>query len=120
MTRVKRGVAKRARRKKIIKLAKGYISHRKTHFRAAMEAVMHAGKHAYIGRKRKKRDFRRLWQIRINAGAEELGLSYSRFMGALKKQNIALNRKMLSELAATKPEAFKKIVEEVNPVTTPT
>lgn len=113
MTRIKRGVQKRARRKKIIKLAKGYISHRKTNYRAALEAVMHAGMHAIRGRKERKRNFRRLWNIRIGAGAMELGLSYSRLIAALKKNNIALNRKMLAELAATKPEVFKKIVDEV-------
>lgn len=111
MTRIKRGVQKRARRKKIIRRAKGYISHRKTNFRAAMEAVMHAGKHAYEGRRLKKRDFRRLWQVRVGAGARENGLSYSRLINALKKQNIALNRKMLSELAAREPAVFKKLVE---------
>src|SRR3989338_3798556 len=100
MTRVKRGVQKRARRKKIIKRAKGFVSHRKTNFRAANEALMHAGKHAYRGRKEKKRNFRKLWQIRINAGAREQGLSYSKLMGGLKKNNVTLNRKMLSELAA--------------------
>ena len=112
MTRIKRGVQKRARRKKIIKRAKGYISHRRTNFRAAMEAVMHAGMHAYRGRKLRKRDFRRLWNIRINAGARDQGLSYSRLLGELKKNNIAINRKMLAELAATKPEVFKAIVEK--------
>jgi len=113
MTRIKRGVQKRARRKKIIKRAKGYISHRKTNFRAAMEAVMHAGKHAIRGRKEKKRNFRRLWNIRINAGARELGLSYSKLLGELKKQNVAINRKMLAELAATRPDVFKQIVDQV-------
>ncbi len=113
MTRIKRGVYKRARKKKIIKRAKGYISHRKTNYRAALEAVVHAGKHALVGRKLKKRDFRRLWNVRIGAGAVELGLSYSKLMGALKKNQIAINRKMLAELAATKPEVFKKIVETV-------
>jgi len=113
MTRIKRGVQKRARRKKIIKRAKGFISHRKTNFRAAMEAMMHAGKHAYRGRKERKRNFRRLWNIRINAGARELGLSYSKLLGELKKQNVAINRKMLAELAATKPEVFKEIVASV-------
>lgn len=89
------------------------MSHRKTNFRAAMEAVLHAGKHAYRGRKLRKRDFRRLWQIRINAGARELGVSFSKLMGALRKNNITLNRKMLSELAAREPEVFKKVVETV-------
>lgn len=113
MTRIKRGVFKRARRKKIIRRAKGFVSHRKTNYRAAMEALLHAGKHAYRGRKLRKRDFRRLWQVRINAGARESGISYSKLMGALKKQNIALNRKMLAELAAREPEIFKKVVEAV-------
>ena len=111
MTRVKRGVQKRARRKKIIKRAKGFVSHRKTNFRAANEALMHAGKHAYIGRKQKKRNFRRLWQIRIGAGSTENGISYSKLMGGLKKNKIALNRKMLSELAILYPEVFKQVVE---------
>lgn len=111
MTRVKRGVQKRARRKKVIKRAKGFVSHRKTNFRAANEALMHAGKYAYIGRRQKKRDFRRLWQVRIGAAAVEQELSYSRLMAGLKKNNIALNRKMLSELAIRYPDAFKQIVE---------
>ena len=111
MTRIKRSVQKRARRKKIIKRAKGFISHRKTNFRAANEAVWHAGKHAFRGRKERKREFRRLWTMRINAGAREMDLSYSRLMGELKKKNIALNRKMLSELAARFPEAFKQVIE---------
>lgn len=111
MTRVKRGVQKRARRKKIIKRAKGFVSHRKTNFRAANEALMHAGKNAYIGRKQRKRDFRRLWQVRINAGSREMDLSYSKLMAGLKKNHIGLNRKMLSELAVRYPEAFKQIVE---------
>lgn len=113
MTRIKRGVAKRARRKKIIKKAKGFISHRKTNFRAAQEAVMHAGKHAYRGRRLRKRDFRSLWQMRISAAAVENGISYSKLMGQLRKQNIGLNRKMLSELAAREPEVFKKVLEQV-------
>src|SRR3989344_3467158 len=104
MTRIKRSVAKRARRKKIIKRAKGYISHRKTNYRAAMEAMMHAGMHAIRGRKERKRDFRRLWNIRVNAGARELGVSYSKLIGSLKKNKIDLNRKMLAELAAREPE----------------
>lgn len=113
MTRIKRGVQKRARRKKIIKLAKGYISHRKTNFRAAQEALMHAGMHAIRGRKEKKRNFRRLWNIRIGAAAKELGTSYSQLLGQLKKNNIALNRKMLAELAVRSPEVFQKVVEAV-------
>ena len=113
MTRIKRSVAKRARRKKIIKRAKGYISHRKTNYRAAMEAMMHAGMHAIRGRKERKRDFRTLWNIRVNAGARELGVSYSKLMGSLKKNKIELNRKMLAELAVREPEVFRKVVELV-------
>ena len=111
MARVKRGVTKRARRKKIIKRAKGFISHRKTNYRAAMEAVMHAGMHAIHGRKERKRDFRKLWNIRINAAAREEGISYSQLIGKLAKEKIVLNRKMLSELAIQKPEVFKQIAE---------
>ena len=111
MTRVKRGVRKRARRKKIFPRAKGFVSHRKTNFRAANEALMHAGKHAYIGRKQKKRDFRALWQVRIGAGAVENGISYSQLMGGLKKAKVTLNRKMLSELAILHPDVFKQVVE---------
>jgi len=111
MTRIKRGVQKRARRKKIIKRAKGFISHRKTNYRAAMEAVMHAGMHAIRGRKERKRDFRKLWNIRINAAAREEGITYSRLIGKLAKENIVLNRKMLSELAIQKPEVFRQIAE---------
>ncbi|OGE79353.1 MAG: 50S ribosomal protein L20 [Candidatus Doudnabacteria bacterium RIFCSPHIGHO2_01_FULL_46_14] len=111
MTRVKRGVQKRARRKKVIKRAKGFVSHRKTNFRAANEALMHAGKHAYRGRREKKREFRRLWQMRIGAGAREQDISYSKLIAGLKKNKIDLNRKMLSELAIRFPEVFKQIVE---------
>ena len=114
MTRVKRSVQKRARRKKIIKRAKGFISHRKTNFRAANEAVWHAGKHAYRGRKQKKRNFRKLWQIRIGAAAQGMDISYSKLMGGLKKANVVLNRKMLSELAVRYPEVFEKVVALVN------
>jgi large subunit ribosomal protein L20 len=113
MTRIKRGVAKRSRRKKIIKRAKGYKSHRKTNYRAAMEALLHAGTHAFRGRKQKKRDMRGLWNIRISAAAKINGTSYSKLMGEIKKADIQLNRKMLSELAATKPEVFKQVVEQV-------
>ena len=113
MTRVKRGVQKRARRKKIISRAKGFISHRKTNFRAANEAVWHAGKHAYRGRKLKKRNFRRLWQTRIGAASKDLEISYSKLMGGLKKAGVTLNRKMLSELAARYPEVFKQVASQV-------
>lgn len=112
MTRIKRGVLKRKRRKKIIKKAKGFVSHRKTNFRAAMEALLHAGDHAIEGRKQRKREFRRLWNVRIGAAVAESNLSYSRFIALLKKNKIALNRKMLAELAARKPEMFRQVVAE--------
>ena len=113
MTRVKRGVQKRARRKKVIKAAKGYISHRKTNFRAAMEAMLHAGPHAIRGRKQKKRDYRRLWNVRVGAAAKEQGVSYSQLMGSLKKNQIVINRKMLSEIAIREPKVFASLVAEV-------
>lgn len=114
MTRVKRGVTKRARRKRVIKKAKGYISHRKTNFRAAMEAMLHAGNHAFAGRRKKKGDFRRLWNVRVNAAVRAASdMSYSEFIGALKKNGIVINRKMLSELAINEPDVFQKVIDEV-------
>jgi large subunit ribosomal protein L20 len=113
MTRVKRGVAKRKRKKKIIKQAKGYKWSRKSKYRAAKEALMHAWTYAYRDRRTKKRDFRRLWQIRINAACREQGISYSKFINALKKNKIELDRKILADLAMNHPEIFKKIVEKV-------
>lgn len=112
MTRVKRGVQKRKRKKKIIKQAKGYKWGRKSKYRAAKEALMHAWTYAYRDRRTKKRDFRRLWQIRINAACREQGIPYSKFINALKKNKIELNRKILAELAKDYPEVFKKIVEK--------
>lgn len=113
MTRVKRGVQKRKRKKRIIKQAKGYKWSRKSKYRAAKEALMHAWTYSYRDRRTKKRDFRRLWQIRINAACREQGISYSKFINALKKNKIELDRKVLSELAKDYPEIFKKIVEKV-------
>jgi len=113
MTRVKRSVAKRKRKKKIIKQAKGYKWSRKSKYRAAKEALMHAWTYAYRDRRTKKRDFRRLWQIRINAACREQGISYSKFINALKKNKIELDRKILADLAMNHPEIFKKIVDQV-------
>ena len=113
MTRVKRSVAKRKRKKKIIKQAKGYKWSRKSKYRAAKEALMHAWTYAYRDRRTKKRDFRRLWQIRINAACRQEGISYSKFINALKKNKIELDRKILAELAKDHPEIFKKIVEKI-------
>ena len=113
MTRVKRGVLKRKRKKKIIKQAKGFKWGRKSKYKAAKEALMHAQTYAYRDRRTKKREFRRLWQIRINAACREQGISYSKFINALKKNKIELDRKILADLAKDHPEIFKKIVEKV-------
>jgi len=112
MTRVKRGVQKRKRKKKIIKQAKGFKWGRKTKYRAAKEALQHAWVYAYRDRRAKKRDFRRLWQIKINAICRANGISYSRFINTLKKNDIIIDRKILAELAQNHPEIFKKILEE--------
>jgi large subunit ribosomal protein L20 len=113
MTRVKRGVITRRRHKKVLKRAKGFLGRRSKTFRAASEALMHAGRYAWEHRRLKKRDFRALWNTRISAGLLPYDISYSKFIGGLKKADIALNRKMLSELAAKNPEIFKAIVETV-------
>lgn len=111
MSRVKRGVTKSARHKKVLAQAKGYRGRRKNTFRIANQAVEKAGQYAYIGRKLKKRQFRALWIQRINAGAREHGLTYGRFMDGLKKAGIDLDRKVLADMAANEPEAFKALVE---------
>lgn len=113
MTRVKRGTTAHKRRKKILKQAKGFKWGRKNKYRLAKDAVRHALTHAYHDRKRKKRDFRQLWQIKINAAARENGLTYSRLINQLKKAEIEINRKILAQLAEKHPEVFKKIVEKV-------
>jgi large subunit ribosomal protein L20 len=112
MARVKRGVTARARHKKIIKLAKGYYNARRKVFRVAKQAVTKAGQYAYIGRKQKKRQFRSLWIVRINAAARMYGLSYSRFMNGLLKANITLDRKALADIAIYDINAFAKIAEQ--------
>ena len=106
-------VASRARRKRTLKLAKGYWGRRKNVWTVAKNAVEKGLSYAYIGRKLKKRDFRSLWIQRINAGARLHGMSYSVFIGKLKKANIELNRKALADLAMNHPEAFKAIVDKV-------
>jgi large subunit ribosomal protein L20 len=106
-------VASRARRKKIMKMAKGYFGRRKNVWTVAKNAVEKALGYSYIGRKHKKRNFRALWIQRINAGARQHGLSYSAFMGKLSTTGIELNRKVLADLAMNHPEAFKAIVEKV-------
>lgn len=113
MTRVKRGVISLKRRRNVLKQTKGFRSARKSKERAAREAIVHAGNHAFAHRRDKKNDFRKLWQTRITAGLRDTDLSYSAFMGRLKKKNILLNRKMLAELAQKHADVFKKIVAEV-------
>jgi large subunit ribosomal protein L20 len=113
MPRSVNAVASRARRKKIIKQAKGFFGRRKNVWTVAKNAVEKAMQYAYRGRKEKKRNFRSLWITRINAGARVHGMSYSQFMGALKKNNIELNRKVLADLAMNHPEAFKAVVDQV-------
>ncbi len=112
MARVKRGVTARARHKKIIKLAKGYFNARRKVFRVAKQAVTKAAQYAYIGRKQRKRQFRSLWIVRINAAARMYGLSYSRFMNGLLKANIKLDRKALADIAIHDIAAFGKIAEQ--------
>ena len=113
MPRSVNSVASRARRKKIIKQAKGFFGRRKNVWTVAKNAVEKAMQYAYRGRKEKKRNFRALWITRINAGARVHGMSYSQFMGALKKNNVELNRKVLADLAMNHPEAFKAVVDQV-------
>ncbi len=103
----------RKRHKKVLLEAKGMRSPQSSGYRRAKEATMKSGINAYKDRKRKKREFRNLWNIRINAGVRESGLSYSKLMDLIKKANIELDRKILSNLSSEKPEVFKKIVEEV-------
>ncbi|MBS0211653.1 MAG: 50S ribosomal protein L20 [Proteobacteria bacterium] len=112
MARVKRGVMARRRHKKIIKLAKGYFHARRKVFRVAKQAVTKAAQYAYIGRKQRKRQFRALWIVRINAGARQYGLSYSRMMNGLKKANITLDRKVLADIAVHDIAAFGKLAEQ--------
>lgn len=112
MARVKRGVTARRRHKKILKLAKGYYNARRKVFRVAKQAVTKALQYAYIGRKQRKRQFRSLWIVRINAAARLHGLSYSRLMNGLKKANITLDRKALADIAVHDAAAFGKIAEQ--------
>ena len=112
MAHVKGAMMTRKRRKKTLKLAKGYFGAKSKLFRTAKEAVMKSGQYAYIGRKHKKRDFRRLWITRISAACKLNGINYSQFMNGLKKANIDLNRKMLSEIAIADPAAFTALVEK--------
>ncbi|NLM49428.1 MAG: 50S ribosomal protein L20 [Clostridiaceae bacterium] len=111
MARIKGGLATRKRHKKILKLAKGYRGGKSKLYRVANQAVMKSLVYAYVGRKRRKRDFRRLWITRISAACKMNGMNYSQFINGLKKANININRKMLSELAINDEAAFAKLVE---------
>ncbi|MEQ9186317.1 MAG: 50S ribosomal protein L20 [Cryomorphaceae bacterium] len=113
MPRSVNSVASRARRKKIMKQAKGYFGRRKNVWTVAKNAVEKGMQYAYVGRKHKKRNFRSLWIQRINAGVREHGMSYSEFMGKLSKSDIELNRKVLADLAMNHPEAFKAVIEKL-------
>ena len=112
MQRVKRGVTAGARHKKVLTRAKGYFSARRKVFRAANQAVMKAGQYAYRDRRVRKRDFRALWIVRINAAARECGLSYSRFMNGLKKASIDVDRKILADLAVHDKNAFSVLADK--------
>ena len=112
MARVKRGVQANARRKRLLKHAKGFMWTRKSKYRQAKEALLHAWTFQFADRKKKKRDFRRLWQIRINAAARDNGTTYSRLINNLLKSKIEIDRKILSDLAEHNPEVFKQIVSE--------
>lgn len=112
MARVKGGVTTRRRRKRVLKLAKGYRGNKSKAFRTAKQAVMKSLVYAYVGRKQKKRDFRRLWIARISAQAKMEGINYSQFMNGLKKAGIEMNRKMLSEIAVSDKAAFAALVEK--------
>ncbi len=111
MARIKGAMMTRKRRKKTLKLAKGYWGSKSKHFKMAKEQVMKSGNYAFVGRKQKKRDFRSLWITRINAACRAEGVNYSTFMNGLKKSGIELNRKMLSEMAIHDPKSFSALVE---------
>lgn len=114
MARVKRAVNAKKKHKKVLKQAKGYYGSKSLLYRTANQAVMKSLSYAYVGRKHRKRDFRKLWIARINAAARLNGTTYSQLMGNLKKANIDINRKMLAELAVSSPEEFTKLVELAN------
>ena len=112
MPRVKRGTVRRAKRKKLLSRAKGFYQTKSKLYRAAKEAVDTAGKYAFVGRKQKKRDYRRLWVVRINAAARENGLTYSQLIRGLKLAGSTLDRKMLADMAATQSAAFAKVAAQ--------
>ncbi len=113
MTRVKRGVAAHKRRKYVLARTKGFKNRRRTNYIAAKEALLHADSYAYQHRRLKKRDFRKLWTIRINAAAREQGLNFSKLINKLHKSKVGLNKKMLAELAVRNPKAFESVVASI-------
>jgi large subunit ribosomal protein L20 len=120
MPRVKRGTVRRAKRKKLLARAKGYYANKSKLYRAAKESVDTALKYAFVGRRRKKRDFRRLWVMRINAAAREHGLTYREFISGLKQAGVVLDRKSLSELAVSSPAAFATLASQAKASATAT
>ncbi|MEI6400502.1 MAG: 50S ribosomal protein L20 [bacterium] len=112
MSRVKRGTISLKRRRNVLSKVKGYRFGRSTKERQAREAIAHAGSYAFAHRRDKKNDFRRLWIVRLNAALRPLGLSYSKWIGNLKKANIEVDRKILSEIARTNPESFARVMEQ--------
>lgn len=117
MPRVKRGSSRRDKRKKLLSITKGFFLGKSKLYKFAKEAADKAGNYAYVGRRRKKRDFRRLWIIRINAAARQHELTYSQFMAGLKRAGVALDRKSLAEIAVKDPGAFAKLVESARAAT---
>ena len=113
MARIKGGLNAKKRQKKILKAAKGFFGARSKKYRVAKQSVMRAMAHAFAGRKQTKRDFRKIWIVRINAAARENNISYSKFMYGVKKLNMNINRKMLADLAVNDPKAFSELVEKV-------
>ncbi|MFH0979727.1 MAG: 50S ribosomal protein L20 [Candidatus Roizmanbacteria bacterium] len=113
MVRVKSGIQTKRRHKKVLKMAKGYWMTRHKQFGKAKEAVLHAGEYAFVGRKQRKREFRKLWIIRLNAAVRNLGLTYSQFIQKLTIKKIGLDRKILANLAVDHPKIFEKVVEKV-------
>jgi large subunit ribosomal protein L20 len=119
MPRVKRGTVRRAKRKKLLARAKGYYANKSKLYRAAKESVDTALKYAFVGRRRKKRDFRRLWVVRINAAAREHGLTYSQLMSGLKAAGVTLDRKMLADMAISEPASFASIAKQAKALARP-
>jgi len=111
MVRVKSGIQTKRKHVKLLGLAKGFWMTRHKQFRKAKEAVLHAGQYAYVGRKNKKRDFRQLWIIRLNASVRAMGITYSKFINMLKVKKVELDRKVLSQIAVDHPQVFEKIVD---------